>query len=188
MNTHAKDKFADKDKDKKPRKGKGEAGREVKRSSTDSSDEAGAKSAELAMIERVIKIRRVTKVTKGGKNMNFTALVVVGDGKGKAGYALGKAPEVSEAIRKAMGQARKRMVSLPVNGVTIPHDIVGEFSSHKVLLKPASLGTGIIACFAVRAICEAAGIHDILTKVLSKSSTPLNIIKATFDGFQNIKQ
>jgi len=187
MNTHAKDKFADKDKDKKPRKGKGDTGRDGKRPAGEG-DDAGARGAEIAMVERVIKIRRVTKVTKGGKNMNFTALVVVGDGKGNAGYALGKAPEVSEAIRKAMGKARKHLVSVPMKGSTIPHDIVGEFSSHKVLLKPASLGTGIIACFPVRAICEAAGIRDILTKVLSKSSTPLNIIKAAFDGLQNIKQ
>lgn len=138
-------------------------------------------------IEKVIKIRRVTKVTKGGKNLNFTALVVVGDGKGKAGYALGKAPEVAEAIRKGMNKAKKSMVDLPIDKESIPHDIVGKFGSHRILLKPASAGTGIIACLPIRAICEASGIHNILTKVLSKSNNPINIIKATFEGLASMK-
>ena len=139
-------------------------------------------------VEKVIKIRRVTKVTKGGKNLNFTALVIAGDGKGKAGYALAKAPEVAEAIRKALTKAKKSLVNIPVVGPdSIPHDIIGEFGSHKVLLKPASAGTGIIACLPVRAICEASGIHNILTKVLTKSSNPINIVKAVFNGFAEMK-
>jgi len=140
-----------------------------------------------AYLEKVVFINRVTKVTKGGKNLNFSALVVVGNGNGKAGYALGKAPEVADAIRKGINAAKKHMVSIPVSNTTIPHDIIGKFGAIRVLLKPASKGTGIIACLAVRAICEVVGISNILTKVLTKSNNPINIVKATFTGLLELK-
>jgi len=169
--------IADVQKDKKGYKGK--------RNNDRNAD--GSEKKDSGYIEKVISIRRVTKVTKGGKNMNFTALVVVGDGKGKASYSLAKAPEVADAIRKALTKAKKKFYDIPVEKTTIPHDIIGEFSSHQVLLKPALTGTGIIACFPVRAVCEAAGISNILSKVLSKSSNPINIIKATFNGLMSMK-
>ena len=138
--------------------------------------------------EKVIAINRVTKVTKGGKNLNFSALVVVGDESGRVGFALGKAPEVSEAIRKGITAAKKRMISVLVENTSIPHETIGEFSSTKVLLKPAGLGTGVTACLAVRSVCESAGIKNILTKVLTKSSNPINIVKATFEGLKSLKK
>ncbi|MFC1514532.1 30S ribosomal protein S5 [Candidatus Omnitrophota bacterium] len=140
-----------------------------------------------ALLEKVISINRVTKVTKGGKNMNFSALVVVGDAKGNAGFALGKAPEVAEAIRKGMSQARKHLVAIDIENTTLPHEVIGKYGAIKVLLKPASLGTGVIACLAVRSICEVAGIKNILTKLLTKSTNPINVVKATFAGFKSIK-
>jgi small subunit ribosomal protein S5 len=129
----------------------------------------------------------VTKVTKGGKNMGFTALVVVGDGKGNAAFALGKAPEVADAIRKGLNQAKKHMAPIAIENSTIPHEMIGRFGAHHVMLKPASLGTGIIASGPVRAICEAAGIKNVLTKVLTKSANPINIVKATFAGLNGMK-
>ncbi|MCM8789729.1 MAG: 30S ribosomal protein S5 [Candidatus Omnitrophica bacterium] len=138
------------------------------------------------LIERIIAINRVTKVTKGGKKLHFRVLVVVGDTKGKIGFALEKANEVAEAIRKSLTKAKRELFKVPLEGTTIPHEIIGEYGAAKVLLKPASEGTGVIAAGPVRAICEAAGIKDILTKCL-KSNNPVNVIKATIDGFKNLK-
>lgn len=138
------------------------------------------------LIEKIITINRVTKVTKGGKKLHFSVLVVVGDTKGKVGYALEKANEVADAIRKALSKAKKSLFNVTLEGSTIPHEVIGEFGAAKVLLKPASEGTGVIAAGPVRAICEAAGIKDILTKCL-KSNNPINVIKATVKGLDSLK-
>ncbi len=138
------------------------------------------------LIEKVIYINRVTKVTKGGKKLHFSALVVVGDTKGRVGFALDKANEVAEAIKKSLTKAKKSLFKVSLEGSTIPHEIIGHYGAAKVLLKPASEGTGVIAAGPVRAICEAAGIKNILTKCL-KSNNPINVIKATVDGLMNLK-
>ena len=137
-------------------------------------------------IEKVLVIKRVTKVTKGGKKLSFSALVVVGDGKGQVGFSLGKAGEVAIAIRKSLNSAKKKMIKIALKGKTIPHQIIGSCGAAKVLLKPASEGTGVIASGPVRAICDCVGIHDILTKC-HRSNNPVNVVKATMNGLTSMK-
>jgi small subunit ribosomal protein S5 len=136
--------------------------------------------------DQVVSINRVTKVVKGGKNLSFSALVVVGDQGGHAGFGMGKAREVPMAIRKAIEQAKKNMVKLNLKGSTIPHVVLGRYGSGQVLLKPAPEGTGVIAGGPVRAVMEVAGIQNVLTKSLG-TSNPHNVIKATFDALLHLK-
>ena len=143
--------------------------------------------AELNLNDRVVHISRVAKVVKGGRRFSFSALIVVGDGNGHVGYGLGKANEVPEAIRKGVEQAKKNLIKVPVNAnQTLPFEIEGKFGAGKLLMKPASAGTGVIAGGAARAIFEAAGINNILSKCLG-SNNPHNVIKAAFQGLQRLK-
>lgn len=143
------------------------------------------KLEETGLLDRVVSINRVTKVVKGGKNLRFSALVVVGDGNGRVGYASGKAKEVPLAIKKALERAQREMIHIPMKGSTIPHIVIGNYGSGRVLLKPAAEGTGVIAGGAVRAILEVAGIKDILTKCLG-TRNPHNVVRATFNGLTTL--
>ena len=138
------------------------------------------------MIEKVVYLNRVSKTVKGGRVMKFSALVVVGDGKGTVGYGLGKAAEVSEAILKGIANAKKNMVTISLSGTTIPHEVVGAYGAGRVLMKPAALGTGVIAGGAVRAVMEAVGISNIRTKCL-RSNNPQNVVKAAMQGLMSLR-
>ncbi len=143
-------------------------------------------ASEMDLIEKVVRLNRVAKTVKGGRTMRFSALVVVGDGKGKVGCGLGKAAEVPDAIRKGIEDAKKNMISVPLVDDTIPHEVIGEFGAGRVLIMPAKEGTGVIAGGSVRAVMEAAGIKNIRTKCL-RSNNPTNVVRATMQGLSSLK-
>lgn len=140
----------------------------------------------LELQERLVKINRVSKTVKGGRIQRFTAIMVVGDGNGHVGFGLGKAAEVPEAIRKSLEDAKKNIIKVSMNGTTIPHQVIGEYGAGRVLLKPASEGTGVIAGGYVRAVIDMVGIKDIRAKCL-RSNNPGNVVKATFEGLKSLR-
>ncbi len=137
------------------------------------------------LVEKLIKLNRVAKVVKGGRRFSFSALVVVGDQNGSVGYGFGKANDVSEAIRKGMDKAKRSMIRVPLKNKTIPHEVLAKFKSAKIVMKPAAPGTGVIAGGAVRAVMDAVGVNDILSKSLG-SKNSINIVKAVFSGFDDL--
>ena len=137
-------------------------------------------------VEKVVSLNRVSKTVKGGRIMKFSVLMVVGDGKGKVGFGLGKAAEVPEAIRKGIEDAKKNMITVSLKGTTIPHEVIGEYGAGKVLLKPASEGTGLIAGGTARKVLEMAGIRNVRAKCL-RSNNPVNVVKATFEGLKTLR-
>ncbi|NNC94262.1 MAG: 30S ribosomal protein S5 [Chitinophagales bacterium] len=144
------------------------------------------KASELDLSEKVVSIRRVAKVTKGGRTFGFSAIVVVGNGEGIVGHGLGKAREVTEAIQKGIDDAKKNMIKVPIINDTIPHEQLGKYGAAKVMIRPASAGTGVIAGGAMRAVLEGAGIHNVLAKSLG-TSNPSNVIKATLDALLKLR-
>ncbi len=162
----------------------GDGKRRGKRGAPAQKKKSAAPASELE--ERVVAVNRVAKVVKGGRRFSFSALMIVGDKKGKVGFGLGKAKEVPEAIRKATQEAYKNMISVPLDNGTIPHEILGEFDAGKILFKPAAEGTGVKAAGACRSILELAGVRNVLTKSL-RGNNPHNVVKATFKALKNLR-